>query len=161
MELKKILLGLEGLKVKGSLDVDISNLDTDSRNIKDNGLFIAIKGFETDGHNYIQDAIKNGAKVVMIEENVDYKKLNIPDEVTIIAIQNTRYASAICACNFYNNPSKKFKLIGITGTKGKTTTTYMIKSILEKQGKKVGLIGTIATYICGKKIEDSRKNYSR
>ena len=155
MELKRILGGLENLKARGNLDVDITNISSDSREIKENGMFIAIKGYETDGHNYIDSAIQNGAKVVMVEEGIDIKTLNIPKEITLIVSTNTRYALAICGCNFYGEPSTKFKLIGVTGTKGKTTTTYMIKSILEKQGKKVGLIGTIATYIGDKKIEDS------
>ncbi len=155
MELKRLLVGLEGLKVKGDLEKDIKGLDKNSKEIKDGYLFIAIKGFATDGHTFIQDAIKNGATAVMIEEGCDLKSLKIPQDVTIIMAKDTREALAICAANFYGNPSAKFKLIGVTGTKGKTTTTFMIKEILEKAGKKVGLIGTIATYINGKKIKDS------
>ncbi len=155
MELKRLLVGLEGLKVKGDLEKDIKGLDKNSKEIKDGYLFIAIKGFATDGHTFIQDAIKNGATAVMIEEGCDLKSLKIPQDVTIIMAKDTREALAICAANFYGNPSAKLKLIGVTGTKGKTTTTFMIKEILEKAGKKVGLIGTIATYINGKKIKDS------
>ena len=157
MQLKNILSGLEGIKAKGNLDIDIENLESDSREIKENGMFVAIKGFDTDGHNYIINAIENGAKVVMMEKGFDFRTLNIPEDITLLVAENTRYALAICACNFYGNPSKKLKLIGVTGTKGKTTTTFMIKNILEKQGKKVGLIGTIATYINGKRIEDSAR----
>ena len=156
MELKKILAGLEGLKVKGSLDLDINNLDSDSRNINDGDMFVAIKGFDIDGHEYIKEAIGNGAKVILAQIDIDRKIIKeIPDDVTIILSENTRHALAICACNFYGNPSKKVKLIGITGTKGKTTTSFMTKAILEKEGKKVGLIGTIACYIGSKKLEDS------
>lgn len=156
MELKKILAGIEGLKVKGNLDLDITNLENDSRKIKQGGLFIAIKGFETDGHQYIKQAIKNGATVIMASEDCDKSILKeVMKEVTIVVAPNTRLASAICACNFYGDPSTKLKLIGVTGTKGKTTTTYMMKSILEKQGIKTGLIGTIATYIGDKKLCDS------
>ena len=156
MQLKEILLGLEGLKVKGNLDIDIEYIDKDSRNIKENSMFIAIKGFDSDGHDYIGVAIQKGAKAIMVEEGVDVKLLkSIPEDVTIIVAKDTRYALAICSCNFYGNPSRKFKLIGVTGTKGKTTTTFMIKKILEKAGKKVGLIGTIATYIGDEKLEDS------
>ena len=157
MEIKKILSGIDGIKAKGNLDLDIQNVESDSRKIKENGLFVAIKGFETDGHEYIETAIKNGAKAVLMEQGFDFRGLNIPEDVTLLVAPNTRYALAICACNFYGNPSKKMKLIGITGTKGKTTTSFMIKSILEKHGKKVGLIGTIASYICGEKIEDSAR----
>ena len=158
MELKKILSGLEGLKAKGNLELDIKSIESDSRKIGKNSMFVAIKGFDTDGHEYINDAIKKkGAVAIMVEEGTDLKKLKIPEDVTVIVAPNTRYSLAISASNFYKNPSKKFKIIGVTGTKGKTTTTFMIKSILEKQGKKVGLIGTIAKYIGDKKIEDSER----
>lgn len=156
MELKNILSGLEGLKVKGDLTIDITNVDSDSRNIKKNGLFVAIKGFDVDGHDYIKEAIKKGAVAVIASIDADKKLLKeIMDKVTLILAPDTRLALAICACNFFDNPSRKFKLIGITGTKGKTTTSFMAKSILEKAGKKVGLVGTIATYIGDKKLEDS------
>ena len=157
MKLKEILVGIEGIRARGNLDVDITNVDSDSRNINENGMFIAINGYETNGVDYINDAIKNGANVIMVEESVDLKSLAIPENITLVVVKDTRIALAICACNFYNNPSRKFKLIGVTGTKGKTTTTYMIKKILEKQGKKVGLIGTIAIYIGDKKIEESSR----
>ena len=155
MELKKILVGLEGLKAKGNLDLDITGLESNSKNIKEGYMFIAIKGYSVDGHDYINNAIEAGAKVVMVQEGCDLKKIKLPADVTIIMAKDTREALAICSCNFYGNPSRKFKLIGVTGTKGKTTTTYMIKEILEKAGKNVGLIGTIATYINGKKLKDS------
>ncbi len=156
MELKNILIGLEGLKVKGDLNIDITNIESDSRNIKENGLFIAVKGFDVDGHDYIKSAIKNGAVAVLASIDMDKKLLKeIMNEVTIILAPDTRYALAITACNFYDNPSRKFKLVGITGTKGKTTTSFMVKTILEKAGMKVGLVGTIAIYIGDKKLEDS------
>lgn len=155
MELKRMLVGLEGLKVKGDLTQDIKGIEKNSKNVKENYLFIAIKGFSVDGHEFINNAIENGATAVMIEEGCDLKALKIPADVTIIMAKDTREALAICSSNFYDNPSSKLKLIGVTGTKGKTTTTFMIKEILEKAGKKVGLIGTIATYINGKKIKDS------
>ena len=155
MELKKMLVGLEGLKVKGNLDKEIEGLESNSKNVKKGYLFVAIKGFSTDGHQYVEIAIENGATAIMIEEGCDLKKLKIPEDITVIMAKNTREGLAITASNFYGNPSRKFKLIGVTGTKGKTTTTFMIKEILEKAGKKVGLVGTIATYINGKKIKDS------
>ena len=157
MNLKEILLGIEGIKARGNLELDITNVDSDSRNIKENGMFIAIQGYEVDGVDYIESAIENGAKAIMVQENVDLAKLKISQDITLLVVPDTRVALAICACNFYDNPSRKFKLVGVTGTKGKTTTTFMIKKILEKQGKKVGLVGTIATYIGDKKIEDSSR----
>lgn len=157
MNLKEILLGIEGIKARGNLELDITNVDSDSRNIKENGMFIAIQGYEADGVDYIESAIENGAKVIMVQETASLAKIKIPEDITLLVVPNTRVALAMCACNFYDNPSRKFKLVGVTGTKGKTTTTFMIKKILEKQGKKVGLVGTIATYIGDKKIEDSSR----
>ena len=155
MKLKEMLVGLEGLRAKGDLEIEIKGLESNSKNIKEGYLFVAIKGFSVDGHKYIESAIANGATAVMVQEDCDLKTIKIPENVTIVMAKDTREALAITANNFYDEPSKKFKLIGVTGTKGKTTTTYMIKEILEKAGKKVGLIGTIATYINGKKLKDS------
>lgn len=155
MKLKEMLVGLEGLKVKGDLEQEIQGIESNSKNIEKGFLFIAIKGFDVDGHQYIGGAIEKGATAVMVEEGCDLKALAIPAGITIVMARNTREALAICSSNFYGNPSRKFKLIGVTGTKGKTTTTFMIKEILEKAGKKVGLIGTIATYINGKKVKES------
>lgn len=152
MELKKIVLGLEGIKAKGNLDIEIEGIENNSKEIKKGYMFVAIKGFQADGHNYVESAIENGAIAVMVEEGCDLKSLKIPDNVTILMVKNTREALAICACNFYKNPSSKFKLIGVTGTKGKTTTTFMIKKILQNAGKKVGLVGTIGSFINDKQI---------
>ena len=155
MNLKNILNGITGIKAKGRADIDINQITTDSRAVKEGALFIAIKGFETDGHNYIEKAIENGAEAIMIQEGYDYKKLLQYENITLVMVPDTRLAEAICAANFYEHPEEKLKMVGVTGTKGKTTTTFMIKEILEKQGSKVGLIGTVATYINGKKYEDS------
>ena len=166
MELKKILIGVEGLKAKGGLDLDIPHITSDSREVEKGDMFVAIKGFDSDGHKFIKQAVENGAKVLLLNEDQIKEALNIDNgdskdiidkikDVTIIAAPDTRIALSKCACNFYNNPSRKFKLIGVTGTKGKTTTTFMIKKILEEQGIKTGLIGTIATYIGERKLEDS------
>ena len=156
MNLKNILVGIEGLKVKGNLDIDISSVECNSKEVKQDSVFVAIKGFASDGHDYIENAVENGATVVVAQIGCDMSILKkVANKVTIILAPDTRFALAICSANFYKHPSRKFKLIGVTGTKGKTTTTYMIKAILEKAGKKVGLIGTIATYIGDKKVEDS------
>lgn len=155
MELKKLLVGLEGIKAKGNIDLDIKGIESNSKEVKEGYLFVAIKGFSTDGHQFVESAIENGAIAVILQEGCDLKSLNIPDDITILMVKDTREALAICSSNFYGNPSAKLKLIGVTGTKGKTTTTFMIKELLEKAGKKVGLIGTIATYINSKKIKDS------
>ncbi len=155
MKLEKILQGLTELKLRGDLNTEISGIESNSKNVKPGFLFIAIKGFSVDGHKYIESAIENGATAVMVQEGCDLKALKIPNDITIVMAKDTRYALAICSANFYGNPSRKFKLIGVTGTKGKTTTTFMIKEILEKAGKNVGLVGTIATYINGKMLKES------
>ena len=157
MELKSILSGLEGLKVRGNLDVNVKEIKNNSKAVEKNDMFVAIKGFDDDGHNHIVEAIKNGAKVILAQEDEIDKNIikEIPEDIVLVLTKDTRYALAIVACNFYKNPSKKMKLIGVTGTKGKTTTTYMIKDILEKHGIKRGLIGTVASYVRDKKIADN------
>lgn len=155
MNLKNILIGIEGLKAKGNLDLDISSIECDYRNVKEGSLFVAIKGYEVDGHTFIGKAIEKGAKAIIFEQGADYKEFINYKNITFIMAPNTRLALSKCSCNFYDNPSKKMKVIGITGTKGKTTTSFMLKKILEKQGKKVGLIGTIAVYIGDNKVKNS------
>lgn len=156
MELKKILAGCAELKAKGNLELEIKNITSDSREVKQGDMFVAIKGFDVNGHDFVKKAIENGAKVVLVNEDelANIKEYITPD-VTLVVTKDTREALAKCACNFYDNPSEKVKLIGVTGTKGKTTTTFMIKEILEKQGIKTGLVGTIASYSGDRKIEDS------
>ena len=147
MILKELLEGINNYKVKGNLELDIKNIESNSKKVKEDTLFVAIRGFDFDGHKFVEEAISNGASAVMLDMNADLKGVKIPEGVTIIIAENTRIGLAVVSCNFYDNPSRKFKLVGITGTKGKTTTTYMLKSILEKHGCKVGLIGTIENYV--------------
>ncbi len=147
MKLSDVLNGINNLKAKGDVDIEINGIECDSRKVKQYDMFVAIKGYDADGHDYIKEAIENGATAIMLEDVDKIKNIELPQNVTFIVTTDTRYALAIAACNYYGNPSRKFKLIGVTGTKGKTTTTYMIKTLLEAQGKKVGLIGTIENYI--------------
>ena len=157
MELRTILSGIDGIKAKADLSLNIDMIESDSRKIKPNGMFVAIKGFDVDGSLYIKQAVDNGAIAIVIGEGTKLKKSDIKEDTNIIMVPDTRVALAKIACNFYGNPSKKFKLIGITGTKGKTTTTFMLKSILEKHGNKVGLIGTVANYIGNKNLGESSR----
>lgn len=155
MNLKKILLGLKNIKAKGEIDREVTAITNDSREVIEGSLFFAIKGFSNDGSQYIPTAIEKGAKVILVDDKFDLRSVEIPADVTLVVVPDARYAMAICSCNFYDNPSRKLKLIGVTGTKGKTTTTYMMKEMLQKQGYKTGLIGTIAIYSGDKKLEDS------
>ena len=157
MNLKSVLSGIEGLKAKGNLDMEIMGVAHDSRKVKEGYVFVAVKGYDVDGHNYIHQAIENGSKAIVVEDISSIKQSGLPENITLVVAPNTREALAKMACNFYDNPSKKFNLIGITGTKGKTTTTFMIKSILEKSGQKVGLIGTVANYIGDKNLGESSR----
>lgn len=155
MKLLEVLNKVEGIQARGNLALEINEIKCDSRLVNPGDMFVAVVGYKTDGHEYLQNVINAGASVIAVEEgHVDID--NIPNEITVIVAQDTRKLLAICACNYYGNPSREFKLVGVTGTKGKTTTTYMIKSILERAGKKVGLIGTIANMIGDKAIEASR-----
>ncbi|MBR3153295.1 MAG: UDP-N-acetylmuramoyl-L-alanyl-D-glutamate--2,6-diaminopimelate ligase [Clostridia bacterium] len=153
MKLEKILENIEIIEQKGDMNLEITNIHSDSRKIKENGLFFAIQGYDQNGLDYLDSAIQNGAIAAVVEENVDINTL--PENLSIIKVKNTRKTLAQASCNLYDNPSKKFKLIGVTGTKGKTTTTFMTKALLEEHGLKVGLIGSIAVYIGDRKIEDT------
>ena len=157
MKLIDVLKGVENYKAKGDLEVEINNIDNNSKNIKEGDVFIAIKGFDFDGHDFVSDAVKQGAIAVVLDMSADLKKIKISKNTTVILVENTRKCLAKMACNFYGNPAKKLRLVGVTGTKGKTTTTFMIKSILEKAGKKVGLIGTVANYIGDKCLGESSR----
>jgi UDP-N-acetylmuramoyl-L-alanyl-D-glutamate--2,6-diaminopimelate ligase len=131
------------------LDRDISGVAYNSQKIKQGYLFVAIKGGHFDGHNFIQDALKKGAVAVVHEKGATVPMTAVFPEradahtVTFIGVENSRQMLPCIARNYYGEPSKSLIMIGVTGTNGKTTTTYIIKSLLESCGKKVGLIGTI------------------
>ena len=151
MRLKELLKDVEVLEIKGNSDIEITNLGSDSRKLFYGGLFFAIKGYTLDGTQFIENAAGNGAIAVFVEE--DFNMNEAREGLTYIRVKNIRKSLAIVSRNFYDNPSKKLKVIGVTGTKGKTTSTFMIKSILEKHGYKVGLIGSIAVYIGDEQLE--------
>jgi len=152
MNLVNILKGIDYEIIQGKTDIEINKINYDSRKVKELDIFVCIKGYSTDGHKYIDKAIENGAKVVVIEDDIEIKD----DNITIIKCFDTRKVLALMGSNYYENPSSKMKIIGITGTNGKTTTAFMIKDILEANSKKVGLIGTIANYIGNEKIHTER-----
>lgn len=146
MRLTSLLERLEYECLQGKADVEVKDVVFDSRKVQEGSLFMCIRGAVVDGHTFAKDVADKGAAVLVVEEAVD-----VPEHVTVIKVADTRYAMAVISAAYYEYPAGKLKVIGITGTKGKTTTTYMVKSILENAGYKVGLIGTIETII-GEKI---------
>ena len=147
MKLDKLLERLDYTVVQGSDSTEVTTLINDSRKVEEGSVFVCISGAVSDGHKYAADVAAKGAAAVVVEKDVE-----VPENVTVIKVEDTRYALALMSAAYFGYPADKMKVIGITGTKGKTTTTYMIKSILEETGHKVGLIGTIEAIIGDKKI---------
>ncbi len=142
MKLDKLLERLQYEVVQGSDETEITTLVNDSRKVEAGSVFVCISGAVSDGHRFAADVAVKGAAAVVVEKDVE-----VPSDVTVIKVADTRYALALMSAAYFGYPADKLKIIGITGTKGKTTTTYMIRSILEGVGHKVGLIGTIEAII--------------
>lgn len=147
-KLKDILNHMEYELIKGDINTEIKDIKDNSKNVEEGDLFIALVGTTADSHNFIPNAIQNGAKVIVIERDVE-----INENVTVIKVTSSRKAMAKIAAAYFDYPAKKLTTIGITGTCGKTSTSYIIKKILEESGYKVGIIGTICAMIGEKKIE--------
>ncbi|MCI5585761.1 MAG: UDP-N-acetylmuramoyl-L-alanyl-D-glutamate--2,6-diaminopimelate ligase [Lachnospiraceae bacterium] len=142
MRLEEVLAHVSYQKIKGDMETEITALVYDSRKIQEGCLFICIEGANADGHQFVQEAVRKKAAALLISKPVE-----VEGNITVIQVENTRYAMAFAAAAWFGHPAEKLKVIGITGTKGKTTTTYLVKSILENAGIKTGLIGTIETII--------------
>lgn len=153
MLLQYLLEELENKEVVGKLDVKINKIEYDSKKIEKGDVFVAISGLKEDGHEYINEAIEKGAVAVIVKKDYEVSAI---DDVTFVKVEDTRVALAKVAAKYYDNPASKLKIIGITGTKGKTTTAYMIRDILLASGKKTGMIGTIYNTYGSKKIEAIR-----
>lgn len=145
MQLSELLKELKYEIVRGSCEIEINKLVYDSRKADKGDVFVCITGAVSDGHAYIEEVVKKGVSAIIVERLE--KNFEVPSAVTIIKTEDTRLALAYAAAAFFDYPAKKLKTIGITGTKGKTTTTFMIRNILEKCGVKTGLIGTIEIII--------------
>ncbi len=150
MKLSEIIKELKAVSIIGNDNPEITSVTNDSRQCTEGTLFVAVRGFQTDGHKFVSSAVQNGASAIVCEEALD--GIDIPQ----IVVENSRRSEAVVASAFYGNPSKKFSLIGITGTNGKTTVTYLVKHILEECGYKVGLIGTNQNMIGEKVLETGR-----
>ena len=147
MRLSELLKDIKYECIKGKDDREVSCVVYDSRKLCKDCVFVCIKGANFDGHSAALEASRMGAAAVIVEQDVETE-----GDTSVIKVENTRYAMAFIASASNGDPSKRLKTIGITGTKGKTTTTYLIKSILENAGYKVGLIGTIEVIIGDKHI---------
>ena len=145
MKLRKICEEIEYTLLQGSLETEVRDIIYDSRKIAPETMFVCMVGAVTDGHKYIPDAIDKGASVIVLER--EEEAAQIPENITVLKVASARLALALMSAALFDHPARKLVTIGLTGTKGKTTTTYMIKKVLEMAGKKVGLIGTIGAMI--------------
>lgn len=150
MDLRQLIKGVYAVSLRADESLEIGGLAYDSRRVRSGDLFVAIKGYKSDGHDYIPEAVKNGAIAVLCKKE--------PDDASIphILTENPRKALAVLAANWYGHPAEGLKLIGVTGTNGKTTTTTLIKSLLEHRGEKVGLIGTNRNMIGSIELDTER-----
>ena len=145
MRLSQICKETEYACLQGSMDCEVRDIIYDSRDLTEGTMFVCIEGAVTDGHRYIPDAVEKKASVIVLERRE--AAAGIPEEITVLCVKSARRALALMSAALFDYPDRKLITIGLTGTKGKTTTTYMIKNVLEMAGKKVGLIGTIGVLI--------------
>ena len=145
MKLRKICEEIEYTLLQGSLETEVRDIIYDSRKIAPETMFVCMVGAVTDGHKYIPDAVEKGASVIVLEK--EEEAAQIPENITVLKVESARLALALMSAALFDHPARKLVTIGLTGTKGKTTTTYMIKKVLEMAGKKVGLIGTIGAMV--------------
>lgn len=152
MMLQKLLENISYQTLQGEVPaLEVNGLQYDSRKVCPGDLFFCIRGFQTDGHDYAEQAVNAGAVCVVAE-----RKLSLPDEIVQILVQDSREAMARISANYYGRPAERLRMVGVTGTNGKTSTTYMLKSVFEREGSKVGLIGTIVNMIGDEKLHTER-----
>lgn len=151
MKLNELMEQIEYKCLFGTEEAEISSVVYDSRKVEKGSLFVCMKGFRTDGHQYIPKAVELGASAILAQDDVDPSVVG--ENVTVLQVADTRAALALVAAKWFDYPAKKMTMIGLTGTKGKTTTAHMMKKILEEAGNKVGMIGTLGAYIGEEKIE--------
>lgn len=159
MLLSALMMDVPAVLCQGEWAVDIKHITDDSRKVEKGSLFICIQGMETDGHTYIAEAIRRGAVALAVDEAYWEKQPEMPEidkRITVAAVRNTRCAAPFIAAAWYGYPSRELTVIGVTGTKGKTTTTCMIQAILQKAGYKTGLLGTINYGLGDCKLDSER-----
>ena len=146
MKLEQVLAEVNYEVLQGSLDKEVADIAYDSRKVKKDVMFVAIEGTVVDGHKFIDSAVAQGAGVVVVE-----KRVEVADkDVTVVLVKNGRVALSLMSAAYFGYPAKKMITVGITGTKGKSTTETMVRDIIEKSGKTVGIIGTIGAFTEGK-----------
>ena len=146
MKLEQLMEGVPYTLVQGSPETEINDIIYDSRKAAPGLLFVCIVGTQRDSHEFAADCAAKGVSVLVIQHDID---LSAMPGVTVVKVESSRYAMALMSGNLFGNPSRQMTMIGVTGTKGKTTTTHMIKSVLEAAGRKVGMIGTNGIYFMG------------
>lgn len=152
MKLEGLIKNLTYTVLQGDLNKNIRWLSQDSREIIEDSIFVAIEGYDTDGHLFIDKAIEKGATAVIVSRYVQLKN----KDITVLQVDDTRVALASISVKYFNQPTNQFNLVGVTGTNGKTSTVFLINRILKKAGKKTGLIGTIENHIGDQVLQTSR-----
>ena len=161
MQLRNVLSGIEYNLISGDLDKEITSVEFDSRKVITGSLFVCVKGFTVDGHTFAAKAAEQGASAIVVDSRREgfsedeLKALSDTNKVSIVEIEDTHKNLADLSANFYGHPEKELAVFGITGTKGKTTTAFMLREILERSGKNTGLIGTVCNIIAGEKTHSS------
>lgn len=161
MRLENIIRNADVIEIRGNRDLEVTDICNDSRKVTDGAIFIAVKGHDSDGHNFIGKAIAAGAAAIAyedeeaLEREVSGLDSAVIGRLTFVKVRNSRHAVAMMAADFFDNPSKKLTLVGITGTNGKTTTVTLLYRLFMSQGYNCGLLSTIANYVGTKRLETS------
>ena len=148
MRLEQILTDIEYKILQGTLDKDVADIAYDSRKTVKGGMFVAIQGTVVDGHNFIESAVEAGAEVIVVEKETDVEN----KDITVLLVENGRKALSLMSAAYFDYPAKKMITVGITGTKGKSTTEHMVRDIIEKSGKICGIIGTVGAFMNGRSV---------
>lgn len=148
MRLEQILTDVEYKILQGTLDKDVADIAYDSRKTVKGGMFVAIQGTLVDGHNFINSAVEAGAEVIVVEKETDVEN----KDITVLLVENGRKALSLMSAAYFDHPAKKMITVGITGTKGKSTTEHMVRDIIEKSGKTCGIIGTVGAFMNGRSV---------
>lgn len=157
MKLKEILQNVSVLFHSGNLEIEINGIENDSRKIVEGNLFVAVKGYEVDGHHFCKAAVQNGAKAILLEDKDPALEQELTAKgVTLIQVKDSRKALGEVAASFYNHPAKRMNMVGITGTNGKTSTSLLSYAVLEENNHRVGVVGTISNRIHKMEIPTER-----